>query len=47
MVENGELPKPKVEVVDDGGHEDPLSDEQVSICVYCFSKNLQWIRVMG
>ena len=47
MVENGEPLEPKVEEVDDGGHEDPLSDEQVSICVYCFSKNLQWIRVMG
>ena len=33
MVENGEPPEPKVEEVDDGGHEDLLSDEQVSICV--------------
>ena len=47
MVENGEPPEPKVEEVDYGGHEDPLSDEQVSIYVYCFSKNLQWIRLMG
>ena len=45
MVENGEPPEPKVEEVDDGGHEDLLSDEQVSIHVYCFSKNLQWIRL--